>query len=515
MALPQEDSGNNYDIAANDDVFSTADVIQMRKDVELTQSLFYSGYEYTPKEFKIDNAYNQVLYAPDIHTATISLENAIDQFQQEANGKTNVVVLGDTNDRREHLGGLYQTFQLPTPDQVELNYLAQKMDLEDVQNYAFVHQIEKKYGGDLEELIYMQKAMGNTIQADDLRKQYSTALDYVEQNNVRQRVEDLLESEQDEIKKAESEVKRLGVTMDFTNAQYIAQEKAKVLYDANIRAHENGWGATMVIEEGGNHGSLSDTHLFRQEYNKLVEGSNLQKADEVIYNAMEIHGSIDLGSGEDKFSFQIANHCPGNFPGLVGMIYNPIEQQLMFQQCFDNTYVTRDQFKELEGKVDLSDIFSQSIDAQRMAGLMLGYEIGEQRVDKIFLHDERGDVVGYNINNDNRVIHLGLEAYIETNVEKDEEGDITAHSGHWHKGTGGIVVDKEFKQKKSRAFMAKIGKDSYQEYDTPVENLTVDLEKFQKMLFGNWEMVQQRYELISNQVEAANDDQTSLEDKAA
>ncbi len=41
------------------------------------------------------------------------------------------------------------------------------------------------------------------------------------------------------------------------------------------------------------------------------------------------------------------------------------------------------------------------------------------------------------------------------------------------------------------------------------------MEKFQKMLFGNWEMVQQRYELISNQVEAANDDQTSLEDKAA
>jgi len=430
--------------------------LEQQLEIEYTNQFFFKDYKYTPKELKLSDAYNKIVYAPDIHTNTWSYDAGIRKLQKEARGKQSVIVIGDSSDRREHLANLYQEFNIPTLSMVKANYIAQKLNVEDARSFALVDQINSSYGS-LEGYIQNATAMGHRV-SDTLEQEYNNALTHYKNNNLENKVKKLCEN--DEYKEIEKQIKIMGEVVDYANAKVLAKEKAKILYDANLDALYSGLGETITIEEGGNHGSLYDTILFREEYDKLVGNDpNMSKSENVIYNALELHGSIDLGSNENEFSFQIANNCPNNFPGLVGEIFSEIQTQMLFPQCFDNTLslgYSPSQYSQL----DENEMFRNSQDAIRMSGLALHPEQTPKKVNMVLLHDERGMPVGYEntINPQSRITNLGLEVYINNFVEKDQNGNVRVASGHWHKDTNGIITDNEWNQNKSRHFMARLDK---------------------------------------------------------
>lgn len=492
----------------NESSISLEQRIDMETSLNFTKEFFLKNYEYSPKQIKLQDAHNQVIYAPDIHTYSISLDSGIRELQKDANGKKSVMILGDTNDRREHLGELYQTLGIPTVDTLKANYIAQKMSIEDAQSYSFVSQIKSSYG-DISGYIEMSKNMGHSVD-EGLENEYAKALVHYDNNNLEEKVKTLFN--QQEYKQAETQIKIMGQVVDFANTQILAKQKAKKLYDANLDAINSGLGETIIIEENGNHGSLYDTHLFRQEYNDLIKGSNLSKAEDIIYNSMEVHGAIELGSGDDKFSFQIANNCPDNFPGLVGTIFDQYQIQTLFPACFDNTYMPG-YSPEMYSQIDENEVFSMSQDAIRMSGLGLNPQSQPEKVDMVFLHDERGDPVGYEdkVNKNKKSTNVGLEVYLNHFAKKDSDGHFRIASGHWHKSTNGIVVDNTWKQKKSRSFMAKFGKNSFEELDVKPQSEEFNIQGFIDLANSKMEYAINLYQNINQKViEAANDDNFNL-----
>ena len=195
-----------------------------------------------------------------------------------------------------------------------------------------------------------------------------------------------------------------------------------------------------------------------------------------VYYIKDIEGWIRLGEESNEYRYQLG----GNVHGISHPVddfceYDEEKMVSEYEDMFTEP-VAPDLVPEMLKGVSLEQILQASAEARRV--LKNGQET--EKGHHILLHGEYGPIMGYN-NINNVLYNAGLLYVMENFIERDEEGNIQAMSGHYHKDAEGL--DAKLRMYKIRKAVQAFGINGTQDIQTKYKPANLDLE-------ANWDKIE-------------------------
>lgn len=337
-------------------------------------------------------------YAPvvadvgDIHCNYGRLEQACERAIAEAQGGKAVIVMDDMFD---HFGRLpvYQKFGAQDPFDLQVSYLAQKVEGEEKEILAFVAAVEK-YGGP-DQYLAMAKQQMPSFDEKQFMSQYQQV---VEQFKLRVAPKIKLsqeEMEEAQVMLAENEKRLVAADRAMDYAQ--ARPYAKIIDKYSDKL--------LFIVKRGNHDSATAIQAI---YDQLENKDALKVGD-------RIKGAIEVGS----LKFQMA----GNVFGITNpsdiMVYGN-QVGLLYDHMLPSKSVT-DDISKLE-ETSFYDV-SRSRDFLRITN----NQTEMSKLDALLLHSELGNPLGVE-SRYAAIDDMGIAYLAKNHLAKD--GAIVAHHLH-------------------------------------------------------------------------------------
>ena len=399
------------------------------------------GYMPQPRQIRDPNAANEVFYMPDYHGNLEGLITGVTKLGSRHKGKTNYVILGDIMDRKDIMQDAANDPDIRFSDQVVNKHLSGKVSNDELNAYQFYNGIEAN--GGVENYIAVLTENGMQFDENQLRSDYNKAREILDEKvdgvDRKTNIESILNGREFNRDLVDSEFNLKAY--DRANARYIARRLANGVLDVLTGTNGREKVDLKLIVGAGNHDYLSDYAAIVKEFNiaKRERGleSSLPDGQDVFICANDVHGMIELGSGEETLRFQYGSNCHA-VPPLTNQAFQR-EGQLLQPHMYDGSFMPGFDISQLD-QVDINQLYNVSPDLVRMLGLAVegtdGYDNSlNDQADFLLLHQQWGpDVKGYEHGTrlENTITNVGVLKYGSMFVKKNSKGDIRLYCGHFH-----------------------------------------------------------------------------------
>jgi hypothetical protein len=404
-----------------------------------TTSISVNGLEGEIYKIIDSNAAPMIGYLPDLHVSSNVLTNALTQIGEKASGYERVYVpISDVDDKTSGRLDIFNKFGLIPENELELNYISNKLGAELGSDFFYAQTIEK-HGG-IERYLNLVEDSGQFIDRDKEILSYNSSVERLKSSDLESKISSISQNMSDEereqflINNLKNRAFNYGCTAH--NMEKVANTVDE--YNTKVKSGEISGPEIVLISGGGNHDSI-DSYETLNEFTKHT----------TVHHINNIGGAIELGSGDDKINFQLASNCYSSTP--VGDTFGMSPQEVaLVSSPHTNDFTLKQGYTPSDfNNYNWDTVKENSYEYNRLT--FNGKD--KTSLDFMLYHQEMGDnAKDYEklTNSANLFSNLGLIIHQKENVlDYNDTGLKMTYSGHFHSGVENHI-DEEWGQIRNR-----------------------------------------------------------------